>query len=74
MEYWKHPLFQHSKIPRPNARLNERIHSFGQVPFGTGGHYSPVEIAPTSHFTGQALFPCRNSSYVAFHRAGIIPL
>jgi len=22
---------------RPNARLNERIHSFGQVPFGTGG-------------------------------------
>jgi len=31
-------------IPRPN------------VPFGMGGHFSPVEIAPTSHFTGQALF------------------
>jgi len=30
-------IIKFSDTARPNARLNERIHSFGQVPLGTGG-------------------------------------
>jgi len=60
---------------RPNARLNERIHSFGQVPFGTGGETSYWRLLTVDWrlLPFLNLFLCHNAN-CSFNRISAIPL